>query len=386
MDKKGRLDERSVGDAVFLLILVACDGEEVATPTPIPTPTPTPTYNVEEEKAKLTHAKDSWNRFGSDDYIFEAEAHCFCDIHAKPVRIVVINGAIESIRFLDPNEIYHPDYSYRPLQTINDLFNSIEGSILVQAKYLTVEYHIRLGYPVYFRVSSGMIDDGYRLVITSYTPQVSTPTFYNLGAAKAQFFDARELWEANGSDDYVFESVAWCNCPQSGKALQITVKNGAIEEIEDVDSKRIHTDEREFDAFYPHQTINDLFGAIERAVGSTPARYLGVDHHPILGYPLYLKVSFSHVFDDGYSLVITSYTPLNPSSPQVPPETSSRPPDSVERHASVMDLFSGSGDAMFSTATAATVEEVLEKRMRLTASPSLSLHHPNNPTRIHSSS
>ena len=363
----------------FLLILVACDGEEVATPAP------TPTYNLEAAKAGFAFGKDYWDRKGSDDYTIEVEARCLCPTHGIPFRMVVKNGAIESITPVDPNEIYN-DYSFFPFKIIDDLFLEIQGAVTGSpAMYLTVQYHFRLGYPVYFHINrSGMIDDGYSLVITSYTPlsPSEAAAFYDLEAARAQFADANDMWEDNGSNDYIFESVAWCNCPQSGTSLKITISKGTIESIRDMGSNNIYTGEESSDGFYPHQTINDLFREIERAVGSTPARYLGVSYHPRLGYPLYFRASFSHVIEDGYSLVITSYTPISPSSPAAMSETSSRPTDSVELRASVMDV--SSGGAMVSIPPAATVEEVLDKGLRLAGasaidSPLTFIDWDNNP-------
>ena len=350
----------------FLLILVACDVEESATPTP--------TYNLESAKAKFADAKVRWDRMGSDHYVIEAESRCLCPTSGRPFRILVTNGAIESITPIDPNEIYNYD-NFFPFQTIDDLFREIQRAVTgTPAKHLSAEYHLRLGYPVYFGASfSGMPDDGYSLVITSYTPLGSSEAaaFYDLEAARAQFADANDMWEDNGSNDYIFESVAWCNCPQSGRFLKITIRKGTIESIRDMGSNNIYTGEESSDGFYPHQTINDLFRDIERAVGSTPARHLGVSYHPRLGYPLYFRASFSHVIEDGYSLVITSYTPINPSSPVAASETSSRPMDSVERRNSPTDL--SSGDATFSIASAATVGEVLDKGLRLVGTSPINL-------------
>ncbi len=142
------------------------------------------------------------------------------------------------------------------------------------------------------------------------TPSTPTPTVnYNLEAARDKFASAKAGWEFEGSGDYVFEAEASCLCPTNNTPLMITVRNGAIESVRDIYSGEVVTD------IYPHQTIDDLFREIEHALALTgfrPAPYFSAEYHPRLRYPVYFGATFSDAADHGYTLVISSYKPLNP--------------------------------------------------------------------------
>ncbi len=156
----------------FFSLLAACDDGDISTPTVIPTPEPTLPYNLEAERSQLAHSKHAWERDGPYDYTFEAEASCNCPAPRTPFRITVRVGAIESMTNLNTGEVV-TDVPW-PFQTIHELFDEI-GYYLHRdppAAYISVAYHPRLRYPVYIGVdrSADMIDDEYRLVITSFKP------------------------------------------------------------------------------------------------------------------------------------------------------------------------------------------------------------------------
>ncbi len=145
--------------------------------------------------------------------------------------------------------------------------------------------------------------DGGELATPTPTPTVN----YNLEWARDQFAYAKATWEREGSDDYTIEAEASCLCPVSNRPFMITVRDGAIESVRDSTSDEVVTN------IYPFQTIDDLFRDIERALRDPPAPYLGAAYHLRLGYPVYFGASFSYAVDDGYSLVISYYRPLEES-------------------------------------------------------------------------
>ena len=202
------------------------------------------------------------------------------------------------------------------------------------------------------------------------TPTPVTPTpepVYDVEEARAELAAARKRWKSNGSADYDLESLVLCLCPERNRPLKITVRNGAIESVMDLESGRALTVGEYVDA-YTYHTISDRFDQIERALSDPrPAHYLKAEYHSSLGYPTYIGVSYVYnVADYGFRLQRLIYEPLDPSPL---PATSTLTLDTEGRRASVLGLFSG-GDAMSSLGPAATVEEVIEKGLRLAgASP-----------------
>ena len=201
------------------------------------------------------------------------------------------------------------------------------------------------------------------------TPAV-TPTpepVYDVEEARAELATARKRWESNGSADYDLESLVLCLCPESNRPLKITVRGGTIESVIDLESGMALTNEYYVET-YTYKTVRGRFDQIARALsGPSPAYSLRVEYHPDLGYPTSMGIMDRHdVIDDGFSLERLIYKPLDPAPPAA---TSTLSLDTEGRHASVFDLFSG-GDAMSSLGPAATVEEVIEKGLRLAgASP-----------------
>ncbi len=199
------------------------------------------------------------------------------------------------------------------------------------------------------------------------TPAV-TPTpepVYDVEEARAELAAARALWRVGGSTDYELESLVSCLCPENNRPLKITVRGAVIESVIDLESGKATT--RYVDT-YTYKTVRGRFDQIGRALsGPSPAYHLRAEYHPTLGYPTSMGISYRHnVADDGFSLKRLVYKPLDPSPP---PATSTLSLGMEGRRASVLELFSG-GDAMSSVGPAATVEEVLERGLRLAgASP-----------------
>ena len=191
-----------------------------------------------------------------------------------------------------------------------------------------------------------------------------TPTpgpTYDVELAREALASARERWEAEGTANYDLESLAFCRCPESNRPIKIMVRNGAIESIIDLDSGRALTEE-EYIIDITYKTINDRFDQIEASLRFRPVYDLRVEYHPTLGYPTTLGINYSHKYiDSGFSLERLIYEPIVSSPPQA---TSTLSLDMEGRHASVLDLFSGS-DAMSSIGPVASVEEVLEKGLRV---------------------
>ncbi len=386
----------------LLLVLVACSDspgkrtDADPTPTPVYTvdPTPTPVYDVKEARAELAAARERWEAGGSADYDLEFLVLCHCLESNTPLKLIVRNGAVESVIDLEAGralteEEYDVDMTYK---TINDRFDQIESALggelgnYQPAHELSANYHPALGYPTYFGVhyQYNVTNGGFRLerlVYKPYDPSATPEPDYDVELARKELASARERWEARGSVDYDFWSLMLCECPESDKYLRIIVRNGAIKSVVDRESGRVLTEEEYVDA-YTYHTINSRFDQIEDALGSPPVDYLIAEYGDYLGHPTYLSIIYR--YDAPYEgFILEAATPFINPDPTPPPATpasaeeesdaSSLSLDMNVRYASVLDLFSnrpGSSNVASSVGPAATVEEVMEKGLRLAgASP-----------------
>ncbi len=128
-----------------------------------------------------------------------------------------------------------------------------------------------------------------------FTPFTPTPEpIYDVEEARAELAAAKALWRVGGSTDYELGSLVWCECPESGRPLKITVRGAVIESVIDLESGRALTNEDYVDT-YTYKTIRGRFDQIGRAL-SDPwlVYYLRAEYHPDLGYPTSMGINFQH--------------------------------------------------------------------------------------------
>ena len=323
-------------------------------------------------------AWDKWVAKGTANYNLEILALCLCPESSRTLKIVVRNGAIELVIELYSGEALTEGEVLFANKTIGAVFSEINRALRTGAYGLGATYHPTLGYPTSWWVShSNLPDDGYTLESIKYEPvDPSEPLkpLYDVALAKEELSSEKVLWEAYGSDNYDLRIRPLCECPEDSKDLKIAVRNGVIESVIDGESGETLTEEHVSD--YSYRTIDDLFEHLEHALSSNPPRYLRVTYDHILGHPESLKVIYQYGVDgaayDGFTLGNIYHKPVEPSLPATTPEASAPPVDLGKRDVSAIDLFSErpGNNVAFSIGPAATVEEVLEKGLRLAgASP-----------------
>ena len=384
--------------ALLLLPLAACTG--AATPTSDPYATATPIYDVELARETLASARERWRDNGSADYSYHATYEChWCGYHDQPLEVTVRNDAVYSVVHVETGTWLNRDayFPYNgPFATIDDLLDEI-GNLLwppSPAYWLGVGYHPALGYPtgIGSDVKYNIIDDEAGVILTNYKPispdappaPTPTPAHEDL----AELARARALWESKGSEDYTIE-VARAGIEY--ESFSVTVRDGelsSITSVGEVDGRPhgARVTSREVCGFRCTPTIEGLFEQIERRIGfSRPSWVVHATYDSNYGYPT--EVAWGNPggretpagsptptsSDNGITLKVTGYQPL--SEPTTSNHQSLTPAASslgtAERHASVMDLFSDGGAVTtLSVGPSATVEDVLEKGLRLAgASP-----------------
>ena len=362
---------------LLLLTLAACTDAATPTPTSDPYATPTPTYDVGLARDTLASARGRWRDNGSADYSYHATYKChWCGYHDQPLEVTVRNDAVYSVVHVDTGTWLNRDgyFPYNgPFATIDDLLDEI-GNLLRSpspAYSLNVNYHATLGYPtgIGSDIMYNVIDDESGVILTNYKPispdASPAPTPTPAHEALAELARAMALWESNGSDDYTIE-VARAGIGYG--SFSVTVRDGELSSITPVGevygrphSARVAS--REVCGFGCTPTIEGLFEQIERQMGfSRLSRWVHATYDSHYGYPT--AVAWGKAggrgtpagsptptsSDNGITVKVTGYQPV--------PTT-------------VMDLFSDGGAVTaLSIGPSATVEDVLEKGLRLAgASP-----------------
>ena len=364
----------------LLVALVACNGDSrgsepdarppatavsPSTPTPTPTPTPTasrptpsptppestPLYNVEREREKLAAAKAKWEAQGSDNYSLDVQMVCECPPDSSgTLRLTVRNGTIEPVVYsVNTGEAFTEQDLVYAYKTVDDWLDRIASALLGLPDDFGASYHPSLGYPTSFGLnySRDVPDHGFTLKRLSYTPEdpdAPPRPLYDVEQAREELAAAKAKWEAEGSDDYTIGYGAWCDeCPEKGRRLKVTVRNGVIESVIDELSGEALTEEG---FAYGYRTIDDWFEFLEDALGSRPAHKLRIEYDAYEGYPRSLRVRYEYgASDDDFILTLwQGYRQLAPSLPTAIPEASSI---NKPRDVSAIDLFAdrpGSGD------------------------------------------
>ena len=394
---------------LLLLPIAACT--DAATPTPDPYAVATPIYDVELARETLASARERWEANGSADYSYQAVHECFCTYGGDSFKVTVRNDAVYSVVHVDTGTwLNRDDYaSYSgPFATIDDLLDEIDSLLQPSspAFWLSVNYHPTLGYPVYKNSDAAYntVDDGFGVDVTAYEPIAAdappAPTPTPAYKAMAELAAAEALWRARGSDDYTIEYTVFVR-PRGDMPLRLTVRNEVLESITSL-SKSYYSQPVTLDDWYITEalrwapsplpmalTIDGLFDMVETALRerqseleSYSSRWwnthwgVRVAYDPDWGYPREFTVTGYRGGEttEWFDATLRNYEPLDPPStaPATPtPETSALPHGQLERHASVMDLFSDGGAVTaLSIGPAATVEDVLEKGLFLAeASP-----------------
>ena len=392
---------------LLLLPLAACTNAATPTPTSDPYAAPTTAYDVGLAKDTLASARGRWRDNGSADYSYQVVYLCHCSYSNQSLKVTVRNDALYSVVHVDTGTWLNRDayFPYNgPFATIDDLLDKI-GNLLRPSSLaysLNVNYHV-LGYP------TGIGDDASRIILTNYEPippdAPPAPTPTPAHEAMAELAAARALWESKGSDDYRIDYTLLVNYSVADVLIRLTVRNEILESITSLDEwlgvgQSVPFDDRYFAGtlwWVPFPlpmtlTIDGLFDIVEKALRgrqseleSKPLPHrriwetawgVRVAYDPDWGYPREFTLTDNRYGEatKWFGATLRNYEPLDPPStaPATPtPETSAFPYGQLERHASVMDLFSDGGAVTaLSIGPSATVEDVLEKGLRLAgASP-----------------
>ena len=140
---------------------------------------------------------------------------------------------------------------------------------------------------------------------------------YDVELAKAELAAARARWNnlAPDKENYYLESLIYCECWESSRPLRISVRNGVIESVVDLESGEALTEEEEGYLWLSYMTINGWFNEIENSVGASWVHRLKVVYDYSLGYPKYVGVAGAdNIADGGFSLERLVYEPLEDST------------------------------------------------------------------------
>ncbi|CAD7697858.1 unnamed protein product [Ostreobium quekettii] len=188
----------SAASALLAAILAIAATAAIGQPAPPPTATTT--------AAELESARALWAAQGSADYVMRFQRGAmFFEPFFEPVRVTVKGGAVAEV-VLDGSGAAPQGSNAERISTVVEVFDIIESSLNDPVAVVTATYDSVHGAPTEVVISadpSSNIQDfgsSYNIEILEFLPQ--TPT----GGPSAQaeeLANARALWAAQGSTDYV---------------------------------------------------------------------------------------------------------------------------------------------------------------------------------------
>jgi hypothetical protein len=119
---------------------------------------------------ELTRAKTIWNANAIANYEYVVANNCFCGMGGVPVRIVVQNGAIQSVTVVSTGQPVPPLIA-ASYHSIDGLFRVIDDAIRRDAAQIMASYSPTVGFPsaVFIDYSKNVADEEFGFEISSFT-------------------------------------------------------------------------------------------------------------------------------------------------------------------------------------------------------------------------
>ncbi len=121
----------------------------------------------------LDRARAKWEKANIDTYEYHLRVLCFCPPNVTfPVIIKVQNGVNLSVEYAqEPKEV--TNNFFKPVDTIDKLFDVIQKAIDDEADTLVVEYDATYGYPLKIQIDpiTDAIDEEIAYFVEAFIPQ-----------------------------------------------------------------------------------------------------------------------------------------------------------------------------------------------------------------------
>mmetsp|Transcript_25985 Transcript_25985/g.72484 ORF Transcript_25985/g.72484 Transcript_25985/m.72484 type:complete len:760 (-) Transcript_25985:158-2437(-) len=271
----------------------------------------------EDPQVAFDAAKELWTAAALTAYDFGYRRTCFCDPKSvAPFLVRVEDGAITKILNQDWTNVDDPDVR-AVVQSIDQLFDTIQQAIDGNAHSLKVTYNEQFGYPetVSIDYNFNIADDEVVYEIRFLTPisQISN----DLAAAM-------DKWESVELETYSYQYTQFCECPQDGLPIIITVTDGAVTSIQIDPTVEISSiGNGNFDdvtslinqqdiSTYP--TIDKLFQDISIAVHNVMVVTIDVEFDDVYGYPNDIFINYDELIAD-QELIATAKLLSSPVPP-----------------------------------------------------------------------
>ncbi len=114
-----------------------------------------------------------WEAQGVNSYAYDLQVSCFCIYElVRPVHVVVENGMVSSITYLEDNTPADPTL-FEGYATIDQLFEQLTAAQAENPATFDVTYDEEFGVPLsaYVDISESMADEELRFTVTNFEAQ-----------------------------------------------------------------------------------------------------------------------------------------------------------------------------------------------------------------------
>jgi hypothetical protein len=121
---------------------------------------------------KVASARDTWRLNALQDYRFDITLSCYCAAHGRFI-VTVAGGRIrDAQRAGGTNNNTETSLNPGDLQTVDQLFEMIDGYLVSRPDAVELRLDRRYGYPAFFRVDPryGIADDEMTITIHDLAP------------------------------------------------------------------------------------------------------------------------------------------------------------------------------------------------------------------------
>ena len=244
----------------------------------------------------LDKARTRWYSLNVTDYDYRYSMSCEClDSVSSPKNVQIRNGTIQSVEYaynFDPSaDPTVPPEAIDSIQTVPELFDTIQSAIDGGAYKVDVQYDRNYGHPTSIRIDYDemMADEEFDARIESLIDVRVTET------RQTELDAARTLWDSYNVLDYDYYYRRSCFCAyEYTKRMFVEVRNSTVDAAYFAEDGTAAPDDMIRNWL---KTIDGMFDTIQDAV-DRKAHTMKVTYNETHGYPMSVSIDYEEMMAD----------------------------------------------------------------------------------------